>query len=225
MRDLFARIRNRFDRPLNRYRRSRELGSPLLSRVADDLPEGLIRQAANDLRLLAKDGRSLTATTMEDMAIVCDRAIHDMPWPRARWIEHICDDKPGDFSPEELSYLVAHRGPIFSLYEVLERGHCSRVRLRDLLRGGEMVLMDVGISVSSRPGHLIATRIISWNEIHFTCGVGLPFSPEQGKGLVDNFTWLYDQKKALMGWDEMMRRYAGRFYLEYRRSDRKVLFV
>ncbi|MBK8575439.1 MAG: hypothetical protein IPN90_07115 [Elusimicrobia bacterium] len=198
-----------------------------MTRVANSLPEGLLLQAASDLRLLLKDGRFISSIENEEIAIISDRAIHDIPWPRTRWIEHLCADEPGTFSQEELSYLVAHRDPIFSLYEVLEmnRQQCARVRLRDVLRGGEVVLMDVGISISSRPGHFLATRVISWNEIHFTCGVGLPFSPEQGKGLVDNFIWLHEQKKALMGWDEMMRRYAGRFYLEYRRSDRKVLFV
>ncbi|MBK8574188.1 MAG: hypothetical protein IPN90_00395 [Elusimicrobia bacterium] len=71
----------------------------------------------------------------------------------------------------------------------------------------------------------MATRIISWEGLRLTAGVGIPFIPETGQALVENFKWLYDQKKDQMDWDKMMRRHSNRFYLEYKRSSERILFV
>lgn len=196
-----------------------------MTRAADGIPDDLLMAAAGDLRLLANDRRHLSANGEEDVNFILDRAIHDIAWPRARWIELLCDGEVGSFPAEDHAYLAAHREPVFSLYEVLETRGSARVRLRDLLRGGDLWLMDAGMNFSSRPGQLIAIRVIAREGMNFTSGVAIPLNPEQKKHLVDNFTWLYDQKKSKMTWDQMMRRYAPRFYLEYKGSGQKIIFL
>jgi hypothetical protein len=201
------------------------MGAPLMTRAAEGLPEGLLLQAGEDLRLLVKGGRFLSADGENDLNFVFDRAIHDIPWPRARWIEQLCDNGTGHYSAEERSFLAGHRDPVFSIYEILGTRGGARVRVRDLLRGGEFDLMDAGLSVTARSDRMLATRVISMEGIHFTAGIGMPFSPKHGKELVENFRWLYGQKKDQMKWEEMMRRYASRIYLEYKRHGERIFFL
>jgi len=78
-----------FDFKLRRYKKIRQLGMPLLTRVAQTVPRELFFQAAEDLRMLSKD-KTIIMKNEDEVNFIMDREIHDIPWPEQRWIEEIC---------------------------------------------------------------------------------------------------------------------------------------
>jgi len=212
-----------FDLKLRRYKKIRARGMMLMTRVQNALPDGLILQAAEDLRMLKKGALDLRSE--DELAFVSDRAIHDIPWPEKRWIESVLDDPDFSLVPEERDYLEAHRSPFFSLYEVLGADRGQGCHLRDLfINGKEMFLFDVWMGTTFKKGGLLATRVVALDGLNFTAGVGLPFRPEEKAALVGNFTDLFDKKKATLTWEEMMRRYAPFFVRRYRQGETEIRY-
>ena len=58
-------------------------------------PKGLISQAAADLRMLGKDGRTISTDTQDVIDFLIDRIVHDIPWPKERLIEQFFNQKSG----------------------------------------------------------------------------------------------------------------------------------
>lgn len=213
---------NLFDFRLNKYKRIRKIGVPLLTEVGKVLPTPLILQAARDLEMLGKDNKTLILDDEDEISFILDRAIHDIPWPMQRWIEHICEHNLQEYTFEQQSLLRAHQQPTFSLYEVLGADPGRGIHLRDVFNHHELFLMDIGLGGTAQTGHLLATRVIEVDGIHFTSGAAVPFSPGDKDRLARHFSGLF--KRGTMTWEEMMRKYAPYFLTEYKKGERIIMF-
>ena len=210
---------NLFDSQLKTYQRIREQSSPCMTRAAKDMPKDLLFQAAKDLKLLGRDGKTFVLDEEQEIEFILDRAIHDIPWPKKRWVEQIHERSQNE---ADKTIFQAHLAPIFSLYEVLETIAGRGARLIDLFRGGEVFVMDVGLGSTSHPGMLLATRIIVIEDIPHTSGVSMPFEARERKNLLGNFEFLKEIKGNLMGWDALMRKYCPYFFHEYKKGGKMV---
>lgn len=214
-----------FDSKIRKYKSLRAMGMPLMTEVGKTLPTALILQAAKDFRMLGKDGKTVTMDSEDEISFVMDRAILDIPWPKERWIEHVCNHKIADYAPGEQAMLQAYSRAHFSLYGVAAVESGRGLWLRDLFSGQELFLIDLGLAATARKGGLFATRVVTLAGLNFTSGVGTPFPPEDGSRLIGNFTTLFERKKGTMSWEQMMRRYAPYFFIQYKKGRLGIEFA
>jgi len=212
------------DSDLRRYKRIRQMGMPLISLVTKSLPRELIRQAARDLRLLDRKG-TIVCDTEDELSFIMDRAIHDIPWPKQRWIEIYYQNEAAKLSLDQQAHLKAHIQPCFSLYEVSKASHGRGIWLVDLFRPKEFFLMDTGLGTTAEEGWLLASRIIHLNGLYFTSGVSTPFGPEHKKRLMSYFATLGQDKEGSESWERLMRRHAPYFFIEFKKTGVDVEFT
>ena len=215
---------NLFDSQLRRYKRIREQSVPCMTQAATGLPKELLLQAARDLRLLGKDDKTFVMDDEQEFDFILDRAIHDIPWPHKRWVEQIFERCQTDNNPDK-AILEAHIKPIFSLYAILKISPGRGARLVDLFSQEEIFLMDVGLGATAKPGFLLATRVVTLEEIHFTSGVSMVYEAREKQKLADNFMHLHKEKKGAMSWEQMMRKYSPYFFREFKKSRHEILLA
>lgn len=213
-----------FDPKIRKYKGIRAMGVPLMTGVGKTLPRDLILQAAKDLRMLGKDGKTIRMDAKDEVDFLMDRAIHDIPWPEERWIERICSRSIEGYAPREQAMLRAQSQAYFSLYEIAAL-EARGLRLRDLFDGRETQLIDLGLAATAQKGGLLATRVVALEDLCFTSGVGMPFPARDKEKLVGNFTALFEKKKGEMTWERMMRRYAPYFFIQYKKGNQGIEFA
>ena len=120
--------------------------------------------------------------------------------------------------------LRAHSRAFFSLYEITAIESRRGARLRDLFNGQELLLIDLGLGQTAPRGGLLATRVVAFEGINYTSGVAMPFPVEDKEKLVENFTSLFEKKKSAITWEQMMRRYAPYFFIEYKKGGQEIEF-
>ncbi len=210
------------DSDLRTYEHLRQIGMLLMTAVSKSLPRELILQAASDLRLLDRK-RTIVCDTEDEFSF--DRAIHDIPWPKQRWIEIYYQDEAAKLSLDQQAYLKAHNQPVFSLYEVSKVFHGRGAWLVDLFRPKEFFLMDTGLGTTAEEEWLLASRIIHLNGVYFTSGVSMPFGPEHKKRLMSYFASLGQDKEGAESWERLMRRHASDFFIEFKKTGIDVEFT
>lgn len=212
------------DSDLRTYKHLRQIGMPLMTTVSKSLPRELILQAARDLRLLDKK-QMIVCDTEDEFSFIMDRAIHDIPWPKQRWIEIYYQDEAAKLSLDQQAYLKAHMQPVFSLYEVSKVSRGRGAWVVDLFRPEELFLMDTGLGMTAREGWLLASRIIHLNGLYFTSGVSMPFGPEHKEPLTSHFASLGQEKEGAGSWERLMRRHAPYFFVEFKKTGVYVEFT
>ena len=221
---IIQRLLGVFDFKLRKYRRLRDVGNPLMTRIADGVPKELFIRAGEDLGL-SKNSRTFVLKSRNDCDFVMDRAIHDILWEGKRWIERVCDEDIGKYQPEEQAMLKAHRAPAFSLYEVMAVSAGRGVLLKDLFDGRELFLIDLGLGATGSKGLVIATRVISHRDIHFTAGVTMAYRPERVKSMIERLSALYREQENTPVWKETMRNQVPALFREYRKGEVEVEFA
>lgn len=215
-----------FDPNIRKYKSIRAMGVPLMTAVGETVPRELILQAAKDLRMLRDDGRTVVMDAEDEVVFFMDRAIHDIPWPKERWIEQICNQRLAEYAPREQEMLKAHCRAYFSLHEVMAVHTGRGLTLRDVFDAREFLLTDLALSETAQKATLLAIRPVTLEGITFTSGVIMPFTAGDTARLAENFTSLFEKKKGAMTWEAMIRRYAGPyFFREYKKGDQEVAMV
>lgn len=124
---------------------------------------------------------------------------------RRRWKE----------SPKNQAYLKAVRASIMSLYEVIEVGPKTSIKLRDLIRGGNpVVVREVGSIDVLEPGTQIAARIIPVLGKNVLQTGMLPYAPEITEVLFASLRLALgvdDEEKPLVVDDEELQAHAFLF--------------
>ena len=212
------------DSDLRTYKQIRQTGTRLMTAVSKSLPRELILQAASDLQLLDST-RKIACDTEDEFAFIMDRAIHDIAWPKQRWIEIYYQNEAAKLSLDQQAHLKAHIQPIFSLYEVSKRSRGRGIWLVDLFRPKEFFLMDTGLGTTAEEGWLLASRIIHLNGVYFTSGVSTPFGPEHKERLMSYFASLDQRNEGAESWERLMRRHAPYFFIEFKKTGIDVEFT
>ena len=74
--------------------------------------------------------------------------------------------------------LAALRDTRFSLFRVSGKHAEAGIRLDDLLRGGEVWLVDVNLEATARAGAVLAMRLATPDGFAISCGVAVPIDED-----------------------------------------------
>lgn len=143
---------------LTRYRRLRQISKEHHQAVLDIIAPDVVLDWAKRLGLT--QGRTVVLESEHDMTLVEDLATY-LPRPgRSHPLDRYA--RTARFAPDsdEAIVLEAMRHARFSLWRVERRHETAGLILRDLLRGGEIWLVDETMEKSAPRGVEMAARII-----------------------------------------------------------------
>jgi len=206
-----------FKSDIARYKKWRKIGIQLNDKIIDKIPKELILQAARDLRMLGK-GNVLVFDSEDETSYLMDRAIYDAKIDGKWFIDVYIEQYSKDdcLTNNEKRLLEAMRKSFYSLFIIDEIKHGKGVHLIDVFSEGELFLTDIGFSFTAKRGLLIATRVISIDDLNFTGGCACVFEKKHLEELKGNFIRLFEKKKGMMSWAEMMRKYSYYFFRKMR---------
>jgi len=161
---------------LARYRHLREISKQHHSAALDFLSKDAVMSQARRLGLAR--GKTLVLDSMDDLNLAFDLAIHTAPKDRSRAIDRYA--RAAGLSPESDEGLVlnAMRNARFSIIGILRRHDVAGLVVEDLLRGGELWLVDEGLESSLPDGAALATRLCTPEDFAMTAGVLVPLDIE-----------------------------------------------
>lgn len=157
---------------LPRYKRLREVGLELNTRLVKTLPKSVLDEGGKKLGILRKN--VLVLDTEDEIALLMDFCLHDVRRQGANAVDRYLEATPPPPGSDDMVLLQALRLARFSLIvvEALEPGVGARVK--DILRDEPFFLVDVGMSRSVPVGMILATRVMEAEGIGMTTGTALP---------------------------------------------------
>ena len=176
---------------LARYRRFRAITIKLNIVLMQYLPEGALEEGARHLGFLKKG--VLAFDSEDETAVLMDYCIHNVRHQDRNAVQsYLAQNPPSERSDDSL-VLDAMSKSWHSVFiiEAIERG--IGVRVRDLLRQTEYLLMDINLGRSAIRGGLFASRVMPFDEFIMSSGAGLPF----GSGGEDADELMGELHKAL----------------------------
>lgn len=208
---------------LNRYKNWRELGSGLANKIIKEVPHEVVLDAAGELRMLSKN-RTIVFEYESESAYLMDRVVFDMEWDGKRGIEHYSAKHKDTLSVREQRILEAMIDSNYSLFMAEEIKKGVGADIVDVFAQGKIFLCDVNMSNTIPDGCLMSCRIVSIDNLHFTSGCSCVFEREMLGELKDNFINLFEKKKGIFTWQQMMRKYNPYFFRTMRQSGRQIFF-
>jgi len=208
---------------LNRYKKWRELGTGLANKIIKEAPYEVVLEAAGELRMLSKN-RTIVFKYESESAYLMDRIVFDMEWDGKRGVEHYFAKYKDTLSIREQRILEAMIGSNYSLFRAEEIKKGVGVDIVDVFSQEKLFLCDVNMSNTIPNGCLMSCRIISIDNLYFTSGSTCVFEGEMLGKLKDNFINLFKNKKGVLTWQQMMRKYNPYFFRTMRQSGRQIFF-
>ncbi len=202
---------------LQEYKKWRQTGIKLNGQIMDNASKDTVLQAAADLRLLKKMDR-IFFDLESDSQFLMDRVIHDGFLDGKRTIECYRDQNNGKFTAIEKKLIDALVDAKYSLFAIQKVEADYGLYLIDVFSNIEIFLIDINLSQTAEPGQVVAARVVSLEGLMFTTGCACPFPAEYLPRLKDNFVHLFEKKKHLMTWDQMMRKYNTYFFITMKKS-------
>jgi hypothetical protein len=155
-----------------RYRRYRETGKKLNSVMLERLSQTAIDDGVRDLDLLR--GGILVFDSEDEMTVLMDYCLYNVPHDGRNTVQNFLADNPPPAGSDELLVLEAMSKAWFSLFDVTAVEPDVGMRVMDIFRETEHLLIDMGLSRSAKPGIMLATRAIPFDDFIMTSGVALP---------------------------------------------------
>ncbi len=155
-----------------RYRRFRAIATRLNSRLMHYLPEDALEDGARDLGFL-KNG-DLEFDTKDETSVLMDYCIYNIVHQDRNSLQNYLAQNPPREGTDDALVLDAMSNSWYSLFviEAVESG-CG-VRVRDLLRQTEHLLIDMNLSRSAERGFMLASRAMPFDGFIMSTGAGLP---------------------------------------------------
>lgn len=160
---------------LTRYRRLRQISKEHHHAVLDRIaPDAMLEWA----RLLGLTmGKTMVLEGDLERALREDLATY-LPRPgRSHPLDRYARAARFAFDSEETIVLEAMRQACFSLWRIERRHETAGVILRDLLRGGEIQLVDETMEKSTLPGVEMAARLLRFEGFAITARIVVPITP------------------------------------------------
>ena len=161
---------------LTRYRRLRQISKEHHQAVLDIIAPGVMLDWAKRLGLT--QGRTVVLGSEHDMTLVEDLATY-LPRPgRSHPLDRYA--RTARFAPDsdEAIVLEAMRYARFSLWRVERRHETAGLILQDLLRGGEIWLVDETMEKSAPRGVEMAARLLQPESFAMTARIIVPVTSD-----------------------------------------------
>lgn len=158
---------------LERYRRWRRHRGTIQSAALKQVSRSTLLEQAR--RIGMARGSTLIVSSESEMSLLYDLAVYGAKEGRTRAIDRYASARSKSSDPDEALVLKALCEARFSWFRTIARQPPFGVRIEDLLRGGELWLLDEGLEQTMRPGSFISTRVAPIEGFVMTCGVIVPF--------------------------------------------------
>jgi hypothetical protein len=168
---------------LTRYRRLRQISKEHHQAVLDIIAPDVVLDWAKRLGLT--QGRKVVLESEHEMTLVEDLATY-LPRPgRLHPLDRYA--QAAQFAPDsdEAIVLEAMRHACFSLWRVARRHETAGLILRDLLRGGEIRLIDEAMEKNTPLEVEMAARLLSLEGFAMTARIIVPVTPDLMKEVFD----------------------------------------
>jgi hypothetical protein len=165
---------------LTRYRRLRQISKEHHRAVLDIIAPGVVMDWAKRLGLT--QGRTLVIESEHEMTLAEDLATYLPRLGRSHPLDRYARAAPFAPDADEAIVLEAMRHARFSLWRIERRHETVGLILRDLLRGGEVRLVDETMEKNTPLGVEMAARLLRFEGFAMTARIIVPVTP----GLVED---------------------------------------
>jgi hypothetical protein len=179
---------------LTRYRQLRKFSKQHHSKVQDFVSPDAILHIARRIGLA--HGKTFILDDMDELLFVNDLAIYTAPVGRSRAIERYARSARLARGTDEALVLDAMCLARFSIVQVERRHEAAGLIVKDILRGGEIWLVDEGLESSIPGGALLATRLYAPESFSMTAGVIVPMDLELLTDALDEVPQLFRKSHA-----------------------------
>jgi hypothetical protein len=161
---------------LTRYRHLRQISKEHHQAVLDIIAPGVVLDWAKRLGLT--QGRTVVLESEHDMTLVEDLATYLPRLGRSHPLDRYA--RTARFTPDsdEAIVLAAMRHARFSLWRIERRHETAGLILRDLLRGGEIWLVDETMEKSAPRGVEMAARLLQPESFAMTARIIVPVTSD-----------------------------------------------
>jgi hypothetical protein len=159
-----------------RYRHLREISTQHHSAALNFLSRDAIISQARRIGLT--QGKTLVLDSMDDMYLAFDLAIYTAPKDRSRAIDRYAKGARFTWGSDESIVLEAMRRARFSIISFVRPHPVAGLIVKDLFRGVEIWLIDVGLESSLPQEAALATRLFTPDRFDTTAGVLVPLDLE-----------------------------------------------
>jgi len=164
------------DEILTRYRHLRAISVRHHNGALEFLSKSALVEHARHLGFTV--GKTLVAESMDELTLAFDLAIHTARPGHSRAIERYARAAQLQPVSDELVVLEAMRQARFSVWRVQRRHEVAGLMVQDLLRQGEVWLVDEALEQSAPEGMTIAMRLGTPDAFSMTSGVIVPVDRE-----------------------------------------------
>jgi hypothetical protein len=171
---------------LSRYRRYSAIRKDVQSAALESVAAS--RLLAHAKRIGLSDGKVLFADDDVELSLVFDLAVYTSEPGRTRAIDRCARKRAPVAGPDEALVLGGLQASRFSIFGIVGTCEPAGVLLKDLLRGGELVLMDEGMEQSAKPGDVFAIRIAPIEDFVISSGAIVPLDAEAFDEIIDVLT-------------------------------------
>jgi hypothetical protein len=159
-------------RDMARYQQIREAAKTVTGTLTKRVSKDILHEGAAKLGILHEG--VLVLGSEQEFPILMDFCLHDIRHQGLNVIDRLLAEAPYPPGSDEAIFLEALQRAWYScfLVESLESG--VGVRVQDVIRGGDLLIHDRGMSRTAVPGLLFASRLTAPDNIVMTTGTALP---------------------------------------------------
>ena len=155
-----------------RYKRLRRVCTELNEHLSAAVPQLLIDQAGEKLGLM-RDG-ALAPGSEDEKSILMDYAVHDCRQDGANAVDRYVADHPPRPGSDEATVLEALRQASFAILRVDQTVEGFGAHVTELLDERRLLLADIWLSRTAKPGLVIAARLMPLGDFVMTTGAQVP---------------------------------------------------
>lgn len=157
-----------------RYRRYREIGVRLNSVLTEQIPKDVLDQAGRELGFLRKG--VFVFDSEDETCVLMDYCLYNVLRDGRNMIQKLLAEQPPPEGSDELLVMQGKAKAWYSLFGVVAVERGAGVRVEDIFRQTEHLLIDLGFAQTAVPGVLLATRVFPMDGFIMTTGASLPLS-------------------------------------------------
>jgi hypothetical protein len=161
------------EKVLGRYRHLRAISRQHHNEMFNLISGDALQRQARRLGLM--EGKTIVLDDLEAMNYVYDLAIHTAEPGRSRAVDRYARSARLVPGSDEARVLEAMQAARFSILCIERRHEAAGLIATDLLRGGEVWLVDIGLESSMPDGSMMATRLYTPERFSMAAGVNVPF--------------------------------------------------